>query len=68
MLVHSGLASAFCVEGCHTFGADGGKREVELCVPSVPIGLGILFPAPQPFQAVADMGDFIFVDFCEEVG
>ena len=37
-------------------------------MPSVPIALGVFFPTTEPLDAVADMGDFVFVDFGEEVG
>ena len=41
---------------------------MKLLVPGVPIALGVFLPATEPFQAVAHVGDLIFVDFSEEIG
>ena len=67
VLVHSSFAAAFFVKGCQALGADGGERDVELFMPSVPIGLSFLLPAAQPFEAVTDVGNFVPVDFRKKV-
>lgn len=68
VLVHSGLAASFLVKRRHAFGPDGGEGEVELLVPGIPIRLGVLFPTTQPFKAVSDVCDFVFVNLGEKVG
>ena len=67
MLVHSSVAAALFVKEGKALGADGGEREVELFMPSVPIGLSFLLPAAQPFEAVTDVGNFVLIDFREKV-
>ena len=62
VFVEPGFAAAFFVEGNDAFGTDGGEGEVELFVPGVPVGLGIFLPAAEPFEAVADVRDFVLVD------
>lgn len=66
IFIEPGLAAAFFIEGNHALGPDGREGEVELFVPGVPVGMRVLFPTPEPFEAMADVGDFVFVDFVEE--
>lgn len=68
VLVEPGLPAAFFIKGSQPFCADGGEGDVELLVPGVPVGLGILLPTAEPFYAVADVGDLVVIDFVEDLG
>lgn len=68
VVVEPGFEAAFAIEGDAAFGTDGGEWEGEGAVPGVPVGFFLVFESAQPFEAVADVGDFVFVDFCEECG
>jgi len=51
-----------------TFGALGGERELEVIAEGVPVRLSWVLPAPEPFQAVGDVGDFVVVNPIEQAG
>lgn len=66
VIIEADEASAFGVERGDAFGAGGGEGEGEAVFEGVPIGFFGVFPAAEPFESVADVADFIEVDFFED--